>query len=457
MTTVHAETATAEVTTSRWATSSALHHAKRAMATLFGPPPARPFAVRYWDGTAENPRTAVPFTLVLTRPGALRRMLWPPSELSLVEAYLSGDVDVEGDLGATISLADTINAHVKSPRVLASLTRDLLALPKHESAVDTVQQIRSERVVPIAGSVHDRSRDRAAIQYHYDVGNDFYKLFLDDRMVYSCAYFVEPDFTLDRAQEAKLEHICRKLRLRPGERLLDIGCGWGGLIMHAVQRHGVRALGITLSEQQRALAQARIEAAGLQDSCRVEIRDYRDLADVGPFDKIASVGMVEHVGVDHLPEYFESAYRVLEPGGLFLNHGIVQALQKHRPSWRERIEDRLWRRDSFIDQYVFPDGKLGPFDAVASAAENAGFELRDAESLREHYEQTLHEWVRRLMAREREAVALVGRQTFRVWRLYMTASKYGFATGRLGIIQTLLAKQRDGRVTLPRTRADLYQ
>jgi cyclopropane-fatty-acyl-phospholipid synthase len=383
-------------------------------------------------------------------------MLLPPSELSLVEAYLSGDVEVEGDLGATISLADTVNAQVRSARVLASLTRDLLALPKHESAVKGVQQIRSDRVVAIAGSVHDRNRDRAAIQYHYDVGNDFYKLFLDERMVYSCAYFAEPNFTLDQAQEAKLEHICRKLRLRAGERLLDIGCGWGGLIMHAAQHYGVRALGITLSEQQCALAQARIEDAGLQDRCRVEIRDYRDLAGAGLFDKIASVGMVEHVGLDHLREYFASAYGVLEPGGLFLNHGIVRVLQKHRPTWRERIEDRLWRRDAFIDQYVFPDGKLGPFDAVAGAAENAGFELRDAESLREHYERTLHEWVRRLVTREREAIALVGRQTFRVWRLYMTASKHGFATGRLGVIQTLLAKQRDGRVTIPPTRADLY-
>lgn len=427
------------------------------MTAVFGPPSGRTFAVRYWDGSSETSSRGAAFTLVLTRPGALRRMLLPPSELSLVEAYLSGDVDVEGDLLATIPLADSINTRVKSPRVLASLTRDLLALPKHESAVESVQASRSERVVPIAGSVHDRNRDRAAIHYHYDVGNDFYQLFLDERMVYSCAYFAEPQFTLEQAQEAKLEHICRKLRLKPGERLLDIGCGWGGLIMHAVQRHGVRALGITLSEQQRALAQARIEAAGLQDVCSVEIRDYRDLAGVGPFDKIASVGMVEHVGVDHLPEYFTSAYGALVAGGLFLNHGIVQVLQKHRATWKERIEDRLWRRDSFIDQYVFPDGKLGPYEAVVASAENAGFELRDAESLREHYEQTLHEWVRRLMAREREATALVGRHTYRTWRLYMTASEHGFATGRLGIIQTLFAKQAGGRVSVPRTRADLYQ
>ena len=427
------------------------------MTALFGPPSGRTFAVRYWDGSSETGSRGAAFTLVLTRPGALRRMLLPPSELSLVEAYLSGDVDVEGDLQATIPLADSINARVKSPRVLASLTRDLLALPKHESAVESVQASRSERVVPIAGSVHDRNRDRAAIHYHYDVGNDFYQLFLDERMVYSCAYFAEPQLTLDQAQEAKLEHICRKLRLKPGERLLDIGCGWGGLIMHAARHHGVRALGITLSEQQRALAQARIEAAGLQDVCSVEIRDYRDLAGVGPFDKIASVGMVEHVGVDHLPEYFTSAYGALAAGGLFLNHGIVQVLQKHRATWKERIEDRLWRRDSFIDQYVFPDGKLGPYEAVVASAEDAGFELRDAESLREHYEQTLHEWVRRLTSREREATALVGRHTYRTWRLYMTASEHGFATGRLGIIQTLFAKQDGGRVSVPRTRADLYQ
>jgi cyclopropane-fatty-acyl-phospholipid synthase len=276
-------------------------------------------------------------------------------------------------------------------------------------------------------------------------------------MVYSCAYFAHGDDDLDGAQESKLDLICRKLRLQPGERLLDIGCGWGGLIMHAARQYGVTALGITLSDAQAELARERISAAGLGDRCTVELRDYRDLVRNGEFDKIASVGMVEHVGRKRLDDYFAAAFGALRPGGLFLNHGIVSIAGSRPESLARRTAGRIWQRGEFIDRYVFPDGELVPAAAVLASAELNGFELRDVESLREHYVLTLRQWTRRLESREREAIALVGEPTYRVWRLYMSVSAYGFRTGRIGIVQSLLAKpHRDGRVELPRTREDVY-
>jgi cyclopropane-fatty-acyl-phospholipid synthase len=409
--------------------------------------------VSYWDGSVERSDNGAGFTLRVTRPGALRRMLLPPSELSIAEAYLSGDVDVEGDLERAVTLGDAINERLKSPRVIARLVRHLVALPKREPTPDVRTARASQRVHP-AGARHEKARDRRAVQYHYDVGNEFYQHWLDERMVYSCAYFTTPQASLEQAQRAKLDLVCRKLRLRPGERLLDVGCGWGALIMHAAECYGVTALGITLSEEQAALARERIAAAGLAGRCRVELMDYRDVN--ASFDKISSVGMVEHVGVDHLPVYFGTLHRALAPGGLFLNHGIVSLEAAHPLSLRQRIGRRLWHRDEFIDQYVFPDGKLGPLHAVIAAAEGAGFETRDAESLREHYAMTLREWLRRLRQHRDEVIALVGERTFRVWNLYMTASAHAFAHAQLNIVQTLLAKpDAAGRSNIPMTRRDL--
>jgi cyclopropane-fatty-acyl-phospholipid synthase len=300
-------------------------------------------------------------------------------------------------------------------------------------------------------------RDAAAIQFHYDVGNSFYKLWLDKRMVYSCAYFRSPDDSLDVAQEAKLDLICRKLRLKPGERFLDIGCGWGGLIMYASEHYGVDATGITLSENQATFAQERIEKAGLADRCRVAIRDYRTLTAGDGYDKIASVGMIEHVGISHLPVYFESAYRALKPGGLFLNHGIVSLGEARPRSARERVFRKFWKADAFIDKYVFPDGKLTATDDVISAAEASGFEVRDVESLREHYAMTLRHWVGSLEEKSHEALSLVGNHTFRVWRLYMAASANAFSRAAINIVQTLLAKPDErGHSNIPLTRDDLY-
>ena len=278
------------------------------------------------------------------------------------------------------------------------------------------------------------------MRYHYDIGNDFYALWLDQRMVYSCAYFPTAEATLDDAQLAKLDLVCRKLRLRPGERLLDVGCGWGALIMHAARQYGVRALGITLSENQAALARERIAAAGLSDRVKVEIRDYRDLPRADTFEKISSIGMVEHVGLAKLPVYFAALYRALAPRGLLLNHGIVSLGAARPKGWRDRIEARLWRRNAFIEQYVFPDGQLVPLHSVIGAAEGEGFEARDVESLREHYALTLRHWTSRLTANAARATAMAGERTYRTWRLYMAASAHAFAAGSINVVQTLLAK-----------------
>ncbi|HKN67997.1 MAG TPA: class I SAM-dependent methyltransferase [Gemmatimonadaceae bacterium] len=436
--------------------AGALAAARAVIEDVFGPVASRRFAVRFWDGTSDEPAEEPRFTIVLESPGALRRMLLPPSELALTESYIFGDVDIEGDLEAAADLGDVAASRLRSPRALLRLARHVMALPRDETENSADRTLT--RSTHLSGRRHSRRRDREAVRFHYNVGNAFYALWLDAKMVYSCAYFARETDGLDQAQESKLDHICRKLRLTPGERLLDIGCGWGGLIMHAARRYGVFALGITLSDAQAETARERIAAAGLGDRCHVELRDYRQLAREPRFDKISSVGMVEHVGAERLDDYFASAWGALRPGGLFLNHGIVSIAASRPESRWSRVAGRVWKRGEFIDRYVFPDGELVPSATVIASAEKAGFELRDVESLREHYVQTLGHWVHRLESHRDEAIALVGEPTYRVWRLYMSASAYGFRTGRIGIIQSLLAKPyADGRVELPRTREDLYR
>jgi len=438
------------------ATNTEIEATRRILNTLFGPPQERPFAVRLWDGTTDRPADGRSrFTLVLPDPGALRRMLLPPSELAIAEAYISGAADVEGNMEPTAELPELVARHMGSLGIYLRLLRSLLSLP----SAHTVQRgsLRRAHRLWRHGMSHAPTRDAQAVQFHYNVGNDFYALWLDRRMVYSCAYFEPGVDDLDMAQEAKLELICRKLRLTPGEQLLDIGCGWGALLCYAAERYGVYAFGITLSEPQAEEARARIAAAGLSERCRVEVQDYREMTDVHRFDKIASIGMVEHVGHDKLPVYFATAYRALKPGGLFLNHGII-SLSDARP---KRVLDTLmaavWKRDAFIQRYVFPDGHLVPFADVVAAAEGVGFETRDVESLREHYVKTLRHWVARLEAQAADAIRLVGESTYRVWRLYMSASAHAFATAGIGVVQTLFAKpDAAGGSHLPLTRQDVY-
>lgn len=404
--------------------------------------------VRLWDGTRwpdERPRAA---TLVLRHPGALRAMFRAGTELALSEAYLYDDFDIEGDVESVFGLADSLaRRSYVAPRA-AGWTRKLAAffrlgrLPK----ADRRRRAAGRGRARLSGRRHSVERDREAIRYHYDVSNEFYRLFLDRRMVYSCGYFAEPGADLDGAQLAKLDLICRKLRLKPGQRLLDIGCGWGGLVLHAAQAYGVDATGITLSRPQVQFAAERIAAAGLAASCRVRELDYREVPEDRPWDALVSVGMFEHVGREMLDTYFRKAARLLARGGVFLNHGIAS-----------RVSDPYVRGPSFSDSYVFPDGETLPVHVSLRAAEEAGFEVRDVESLREHYALTLRHWVRRLEASHEEALRHVDELTWRVWRLYLSGSAHGFATGRLNVYQALLALPDAGGASgLPLTREDWY-
>ena len=397
--------------------------------------------VRLWDGSYwpdDAPRAA---TLVLKHPGALRAMFLGGDEVSLAVAYLFDDFDVEGRMEGAYAAAEGLVLNSPDLVTKVGLAARLLRLPQKP----TTRQTRHGRA-ELSGEEHSIARDREAIRYHYDVSNDFYSLWLDERMVYSCAYFESPEQDLDTAQRQKLEHICRKLRLKPGQRLLDVGCGWGGLVIHAARTYGVEALGITLSEPQAELANARIVQAGLRGRCRVEVRDYREVDEPEGYDALVSVGMFEHVGKALLPTYFERAWQLLRPGGVFLNHGIAKRATDAPPKGR-----------TFSDTYVFPDGELVPISTSLQAAEEAGFEVRDVESLREHYALTLRHWVRRLEAHHDEALHHVDEPTYRVWRLFMSGSAHGFASGRLNVYQSLLLKPAPGGGSgLPLTRRDWY-
>ncbi|MDQ3698289.1 MAG: cyclopropane-fatty-acyl-phospholipid synthase family protein [Gemmatimonadota bacterium] len=445
-----------DVTTRPAAEDRAVRLTRAILADLFGPPARRAFAVRLWNGVTEAPAPPIRprFTLVLRDSGSLRRMLLPPSELGIVESYIRGDIDVEGDLEAGAGIADIVSGRLRSPRSVARLLRHLLALPS--GGVRRPPAARQGRAREL-GRLHSKGRDAAVIRFHYDVSNEFYALWLDRRMLYSCAYFRTGAESLDAAQVAKLDHICRKLRLAPGERLLDIGCGWGALVIHAAEHYGVHAHGVTLSEAQGALARERIAAAGLQDRCLVEVRDYRDLPRGATYDKVSSVGVVEHIGRPQLATYFATAYRLTRPGGIFLNHCLINNGRTPPLTPLRWAADRLWRRGEFIDRYVFPDSKLLPVAEIIAAAERAGLEARDVENLRDHYALTTRHWVRRLESRHAEVAALVGEAGYRVWRLYMAAGARMQATGRNGIVQIIFARpEHDGRTPLPLTRADLY-
>ena len=330
----------------------------------------------------------------------------------------------------------------------------MLPLLKRLPHDDDRRRNRELEALRFTGGVTRRRGGEKAIQHHYDVGNDFYKLWLDNRMVYSCGYFTSEKDNLDSAQAGKLDLICRKLRLAPGQKLLDIGCGWGALIIHAASNYGVDATGITVSEAQAALARERIARAGLESLCRVELVDYRDMRAVARYDRISSVGMMEHIGASHLNGYFEWAYEALKPGGVFLNHTIVRDGHRKPETPRTKLEAKLWRRDQFIHRYIFPDSRLIPVARVTEVAERAGFELRDVEAMREHYVMTLRHWLRRLEANENAAVDLVGEKRFRTWRLYLLAALNGFRRGSTSIVQMLLSKSdASGSSGMPLTRS----
>jgi cyclopropane-fatty-acyl-phospholipid synthase len=374
------------------------------------------------DG-ARVPLSQAPMVDIVARSWRGLRALARPAMGSLARAYVRGDLDFTGSARRMLGVADTMVGSVSH---------------------------RSDRAhARLKSWLHRKRGNRRNIAHHYDVSNAFYRLWLDEQMVYSCAYFRGDSDTLDAAQTQKLDHICRKLRLGPGERFLDIGCGWGALLFHAAERYGVDATGITLSQNQFEHVTREIAARGLSGRVRVELRDYLDLPDEAVYDKVASVGMFEHVGLRRFPHYFGKIYRVLKPGGLVLNHGITLNSVE-----AENLGSGI---SDFVEDYVFPGGQLTHVSRVVEGMAREGLESIDAESLREHYARTLWHWVERLETHAGVARAEVGDERYRIWRIYMAGSAHAFDRGWLSLWQVLAGKATpDGRLPHPLTRDYMY-
>ncbi|GAA2261959.1 MULTISPECIES: cyclopropane-fatty-acyl-phospholipid synthase family protein [Kitasatospora] len=410
-----------------------------------------PLRVRAWDGSVAGPAGAP--VVVLRNRRAVRRLIWQPGELGLARAYVSGDLDLAPESDIYEALA-AVAHFAELPRInglrlgarelFGPAGRRLLGVAARTGVIG-LQPAPPPEEAHQQGRLHSRSRDRAAISHHYDVGNDFYRLVLGPSLVYSCAYWTPEGKSLEDAQEAKLDLICRKLGLRPGMRLLDVGCGWGSLLLHAAKNYGVSAVGVSISREQVDRARARAAEAGLADRVEVRLQDYREIPD-GPFDAISSVGMAEHVGSAQYLRYARGLYELLAPGGRLLNHQIAR--RPGRPG-------APYVPSPFISSYVFPDGELAPVGSTVSLLEEAGFEVRDVESLREHYALTLRDWVANLETHWSEAVGLVGRGRARVWRLYMAASALAFEENRIGVNQVLAVRTTPGGLShLPATREE---
>jgi len=395
-----------------------------------------PVAVRMWNDEYIYGEAGAACTVVIHHPPVLRHLVLHRDLVHLAECYMAGELDAEGDMESLFDLTK----HARELH-LSGLDRwrmlcQAFRLPRQRTAVSLA--VSDGRAVQYRNN-------KESIAYHYDVSNDFYRLRLDPEMVYSCAYFRDVGQPLAGAQQDKLDYICRKLRLQPGQQLLDIGCGWGALAIWAARHYGGRSHGITLSEQQHRYATERVRREGLEDRVTIELRDYRELEGEARYDRIVSVGMFEHIGVANFPLYFGTVKRLLKPGGLFLNHGIA-----NDTGWQDTPITR------FMNRYVFPDGELERISKVQEAMEDAGFEIFDVESLRRHYTLTLRSWVRALEAHQREAVAMVGDATYRLWRLYMAGCAYYFDEGSTNVYQVLAAPAHQPLVT-PLRRDDLYK
>jgi len=393
-------------------------------------------ALRLWDGFEINIGGEKPVcTLQVNTRAGLRAILFRSDSLKLGEAYIYGDYDVIGNLRDIFPIADQLIGRKIS---LPDRLRAGWSLLRSSARAGT-----RKHAAKLTGDRDSRARMRKAISHHYDLPVEFWRLWLDPQLVYSCAYFEEANTTLADAQTAKLDLICRKLRLRRGERFLDMGCGWGALVCHAAKHYGVKALGVTLSARQAEYAAAQIEKLGLTASCKVEVRNFFDVGELGPFDKIASVGAVEYV--QSLDRYFEYVYRLLAPGGYFLNHGITTCPTQP-----------LREGDSFLDRYVFPDYHLASIGATVRAAERAGFDVRDVENLREHYTRTVEQWHERLVHARAEVEKMSDAVRYRIFDLYLAGTAYEFRVGRLHLHQTLLLKTKPGIALPSQTRQEWY-
>jgi cyclopropane-fatty-acyl-phospholipid synthase len=398
------------------------------------------FAVGLWNGERLGPATGP--LLRINDSGAIRRLLWRPQFTTLVELWISRAVDVEdGSLFDVIAL-----------RPEGKLKSKLKTLPKLQFLYDLPALAfagTSSRADDLAGrNPFASGSNKEAIQHHYDISNDFYRLFLDERMVYSCGYFTDFANGIDQAQADKLEHICRKLRLKPGERLLDIGCGWGAMLIHAVKNHGVIGHGVSLSEAQTELARQRIRAEGLEDRITIEVKSYLELD--GSFDKISSIGMFEHIGLANHDAYFDAVHRLLNPDGIYLHHAITKRMKRGGRTRKSPEYEALVK-------YIFPGGEVDAIGMTVGNMEAHGFYVHDVENLREHYARTCRLWAERLQARFGEAITEVGEPKARLWLLYLTGCSIGFERGSMQIFQTVATRRKRGGSALPPTRADLYR
>ena len=381
--------------------------------------PRRPFALRFWDGTELPATDAGSPTLTFTTPEAIAHVLRAPGELGLGRAYVAGMIEVD-DLDGALRMVDEFEA---PPLTIAQRASLAIALIR---ACELVVPPRSPTAeLRLRGTRHTITRDRRAVRHHYDVGNEFFALFLDRSMTYSCAYFRGGAATLEEAQEAKLELVCRKLELTDGERVLDVGCGWGSFVIHAASRHGVNAVGITLSEHQAELARERARGAGVADRVEFRVADYRELRD-GPFDAIASIGMVEHVGEEQIDMYARRLCALLRPGGRLLNHGIAKLKDLDTPD-----------EGPFSERFVFPDGVPLPLSRVLAALERTGLVTTHVEGLAADYARTLGHWIESFDAHWDDAVRLAGIERARIWRLYLRAGRQAFETGWASVYQVL--------------------
>jgi len=381
--------------------------------------PRRPFALRFWDGT-ELPATEPGSpTLTFTTSRALAHVLRAPGELGLGRAYVDGMVEVD-DLEGALRMVDEFEP---PPLTLAQRAGLAVALIRACGLVVPPRAPAAE--LRLRGRRHTLARDRRAVRHHYDVGNEFFALFLDRSMTYSCAYFSGGAQTLEEAQEAKLELVCRKLGLEAGERVLDVGCGWGSFVIQAASRHGARAVGITLSEEQARLARERAREAGVADLVEFRVADYREVSD-GPFDAIASIGMVEHVGEEQIDVYARRLWSLLRPGGRLLNHGIAKLKDFDTPD-----------EGAFSERFVFPDGVPLPLSRVLRALERADLVTTHVEGLQDDYARTTGQWIERFDGHWDDAVRLAGIERARVWRLYLRAARQGFETGWASVYQVL--------------------
>jgi cyclopropane-fatty-acyl-phospholipid synthase len=404
-------------------------------AVFDGPPPVR---LELWDGSALG-RDRGPGALHVRSADAVRHLLWAPGELGLARAYVAGDIDADGELFELLrALQDAVPERPElSPRLLAAAAAAARELGLRRGRPAPPPEEGRPR-----GRRHSKRRDSRAVSHHYDVGNDFYRLLLGPSMTYSCARFETPSQSLEAAQASKHELVCRKLGLhaRPGMRLLDVGCGWGTLALHAAVEHDAQVVGVTISQAQAELARERVAEAGLAGRVEVRLQDYRDVRD-GPYDAISSIGMFEHVGAERTAEYFTNLRALLAPTGRLLNHAISSV-----------GGSKLGSR-SFMGRYVFPDGQLLDVGEVVLAMERAGFEVRDVESLREHYARTLRSWIANLRSGWDDAVASVGERRARVWLLYLAASALGFEDGGVSVHQVLgVVPRADGTSGMPATR-----